>query len=38
VGNKESKEEVFESVSDTEKIVNEIKNFEKLRKGRLFID
>jgi len=36
--NKESKEEVFESISDTEKIVNEIKNFEKLRKGRLFID
>lgn len=36
--NKESKEEVFESISDTEKIVNEIRNFEKLRKGRLFID
>lgn len=37
-GNREPKEAVFESVGDTEKIVNEIRNFEKLRKGRLFID
>ena len=33
--NKEPKEAVFESISDTEKIVKEIKNFEKLRKSRL---
>ena len=36
--NKEPKEAVLESISDTEKIVKEIKNFEKLRKGRLLID
>ena len=36
--NKEPKEAVFESISDTEKIVKEIKNFEKLRKSRLLID
>jgi DNA-binding NtrC family response regulator len=38
VNNKEPKEAVLESISDTEKIVKEIKNFEKLRKGRLLID
>jgi DNA-binding NtrC family response regulator len=32
--NKEPKEVIFESISDAEKIVEEIKNFEKLRKSR----
>jgi DNA-binding NtrC family response regulator len=36
--NEEPKAAVLESISDTEKIVKEIKNFEKLRKGRLLID
>jgi DNA-binding NtrC family response regulator len=36
--NEEPEEAVFESISDTEKIVKEIKNFEKLKKGRLLID
>jgi len=36
--NKEPKEIVFESISNAEKIVNEIKNFEKLRKNRSLID
>jgi DNA-binding NtrC family response regulator len=35
---KEPEEEAFASISDTEKIVKEIKNFEKLKKGRLIID
>jgi DNA-binding NtrC family response regulator len=35
---KEPVETVFASISDTEKIVKEIKNFEKLKKGRLLID
>jgi DNA-binding NtrC family response regulator len=35
---KEPKEYVLESISDTEEIVKEIQNFEKLRKGRLLID
>ncbi len=35
--NKEPKETVLESISDTEKIVKEIENFEKLKKGRLLI-
>jgi DNA-binding NtrC family response regulator len=36
--NKEPEEAVLGPISDTEKIVKEIKNFEKLRKGRLLID
>jgi DNA-binding NtrC family response regulator len=36
--NKKPEEAVFESISDTEKIVKEIKNFEKLKKSRLLID
>jgi DNA-binding NtrC family response regulator len=36
--NEEPEEAVLESISDTEKIVKEIKNFEKLKKGRLLID
>jgi DNA-binding NtrC family response regulator len=36
--NEEPREAVLESVSDTEKIVKEMQNFEKLRKGRLLID
>jgi DNA-binding NtrC family response regulator len=36
--NEEQEETVLESISDTEKIVKEIKNFEKLKKGRLLID
>jgi DNA-binding NtrC family response regulator len=35
---KEPEETVFASISDTENIVKEIKNFEKLKKGRLLID
>jgi hypothetical protein len=35
---KEPEGTVFASISDTEKIVKEIKNFEKLKKGRLLID
>ena len=42
IANKDNKEEpteaVLESVGDTEKIVQEIKNLERLRKGRLLID
>ncbi|HEX2964155.1 MAG TPA: response regulator [Syntrophorhabdaceae bacterium] len=42
INDKENKEEptesVLESVGDTEKIVQEIKNLERLRKGRLLID
>jgi len=34
----EPEETVFASISDTERIVKEIKNFEKLKKGRLLID
>jgi DNA-binding NtrC family response regulator len=36
--NEEPREAVLEYVSDTEKIVKEMQNFEKLRKGRLLID
>jgi DNA-binding NtrC family response regulator len=36
--NEEPEEAVLESISDTEKIVKEIKNFEKLKKSRLLID
>jgi DNA-binding NtrC family response regulator len=36
--NDEPEEAVLESISDTEKIIKEIKNFEKLKKGRLLID
>jgi DNA-binding NtrC family response regulator len=36
--NKKPEEAVFESISDTEKIVKEIKDFEKLKKSRLLID
>jgi DNA-binding NtrC family response regulator len=35
---KEPGKEAFASISDTEKIVKEIKHFEKLKKGRLIID
>jgi DNA-binding NtrC family response regulator len=35
---KEEEGVMFPSISDTEKIVKEIKNFEKLKKGRLLID
>jgi hypothetical protein len=34
----EPEETVFASISDTERIVKEIKNFEKLKKSRLLID
>jgi DNA-binding NtrC family response regulator len=34
----EPQDAALETISDTEKIVKEIKNFEKLRKGRLLID
>jgi DNA-binding NtrC family response regulator len=36
--NEEPKDAVLESISDTERIVKEIKNFEKLKRGRLLID
>jgi DNA-binding NtrC family response regulator len=35
---KKPEEAAFAPISDTEKIVKEIKNFEKLKKGRLLID
>ncbi len=42
IGDKENREEptetVLDSVGDTEKIVQEIRNLERLRKGRLLID